>query len=317
MTSITLAASGRFDYPGDDPAALVAAADHLELAAARVDRLTQSMELSRQALRQAWTTQATEVADADIGVLATGLPTVRSRLDTARAAVLTHRGTLARIRADVDELRIRSLRAEHAIAAAQAQVDDLSARTDPMSGLLRESAVDAEAATASRQSVADAYQQLVHQANASAQNCADSLTSAWDPAGRSRGAGLADPGGVLLAQGGISVSSLSMLRIQRAVGEAIALSTDIDRRQLLTATDPALQERVARLAAIWDEEGSNGVFATEFFAALGADDTVDLLARVGTLIQPTGPAGTGAITPEIFMGLADRPRVDETCCAVR
>ena len=304
MTSITLAASGRFDYPGDDPAALVAAADHLELAAARVDRLTQSMELSRQALRQAWTTQATELADADIGVLATGLPTVRSRLDTARAAVLTHRGTLARIRADVDELRIRSLQAEHAIAAAQAQVDDLSARTDPMSGLLRESAVDAgQAATASEQSVADAYQQLVHRANASAQNCADSLTSAWDPAGRSRGAGLADPGGVLLAQGGISVSSLSMLRIQRAVGEAIALSTDIDRRQLLTATDPALQERVARLAAIWDEEGSNGVFATEFFAALGADDTVDLLARVGTLIQPTGPAGTGAITPELIRSL--------------
>ena len=24
-----------------------------------------------------------------------------------------------------------------------------------------------------------------------------------------------------------------------------------------------------------------------------------------------------AVTPEIFMGLADRPRVDETCCAVR
>ena len=52
----------------------VAAADHLELAAVRVERLTQSMELSRQALREAWTTQATDSADADLGVLAIGLP---------------------------------------------------------------------------------------------------------------------------------------------------------------------------------------------------------------------------------------------------
>ncbi len=301
---MTLGAAGRFGYPGDDPAALVVAADHLELAAARVDRLTQSMELSRQALRQAWTTQATELADADIRVLATGLPTVRSGLDTARAAVLTHRGTLTRIRADVDELRIRSLQAGHAIASAQAQVDELAARTDPMSVLLRQSAADAgQAATAARQSVTDAYQQLVQQANVSAQSCVDALGSAWDPARRSGSAGLADPGGVLLSQGGISVSSLSMLRIQREVSEAIALSTQINGLQQLTATDAALQQRVARLAAIWDREGPNGVFATEFFAALGAEDTVDLLARVGTLIQPTGPAGTGAITPELVRGL--------------
>ena len=92
----------------------------------------------------------------------------------------------------MDELRIRSLQAEHAIAAAQAQVDDLASHTDPMSGLIRESAVDAgQAAIATRQSVADAYQQLVHQATASAQSCADALTSAWDPAGRSRASGLA------------------------------------------------------------------------------------------------------------------------------
>ena len=117
---MTLAgAAARFDYPGDDPAALVAVADQLDLAAARVDRLTQSMQLSRQALRAAWTTPATELADADIGVLAAGLPVVRSSLGTAQAAVLTHRGTLARIRADVDELRIRSLQAEHALRGGQ------------------------------------------------------------------------------------------------------------------------------------------------------------------------------------------------------
>jgi len=302
---MTLAgAAARFDYPGDDPAALVAAADQLDLAAARVDRLTQSIQLSRQALREAWTTPAAELADADIGVLATGLPVVRSGLDAAQAAVLTHRGTLTRIRADVDELRIRSLRAEHAIAAADAKFDELADRTDPMSGLLRQSAEDAgQAATAAHQSVAEEYQQLVHQANTSAQSCADALASAWDPAGRSRSSTLADPGGVLLSRGGMSVSSLSMLRIQREVDEAIALATQIDGLQQPTATDPALQQRVARLAAIWDKESENGVFATRFFSTLGADGTVDLLARVGTLIQPTGPAGTGALTDELIRGL--------------
>ena len=85
--------------------------------------------------------------------------------------------------------------------------------------------------------------------------------------------------------------------------EAIAFATQIDGQQQLTATDPALQRRVARFAAIWDKEGANGVFATTFFSALGADGTVDLLARVGTLIQPTGPAGTGAVTVELIRGL--------------
>ena len=213
------AATTRFGYPGDDPAALVAAADQLDLAAARVDRLTQSMELSRQALRAAWTTQATELADADIGVLATGLPMVRSRVDAAQGAVLTHRGTLTRIRADVDELRIRFLQAEHAVVTTDGQLNDLAERTDPMSVLLRESTMDAgRAATAAQQSVAEAYQQLVHDANTSAQACADALASAWDPAGRSRGGSLADPGGVLLSQGGISVSSLNMLTIQGRSG---------------------------------------------------------------------------------------------------
>ncbi len=116
----------RLAYPGDDPAALVGAADHLDLAGTRVDRLTQSMELSRQSLRQAWTTQATDLADADVGVLVAGLTAVRSTLDTASAALLSHRGTLTRIRADVDELRTRFLRAEDAFGSAKAQVSDLA-----------------------------------------------------------------------------------------------------------------------------------------------------------------------------------------------
>ena len=94
-----------------------------------------------------------------------------------------------------------------------------------------------------------------------------------------------------------------MLRIQREVSEAIELATQINGQQQLTATDPALQQSVARLAAIWEKEGANGVFATTFFSALGTDGTVDLLARVGTLIQPAGPAGTGAVTAELIRGL--------------
>lgn len=46
-------------YPGDDPSALGMAAEQIDQAGVRVERLIEAITLSRAALKTAWTMQAT------------------------------------------------------------------------------------------------------------------------------------------------------------------------------------------------------------------------------------------------------------------
>ncbi|MEP6560358.1 MAG: hypothetical protein ABJD68_04680, partial [Nakamurella sp.] len=74
--------------------------------------------------------QATELGDADIGILVGGLPTVRTALGTAQTAVTSHQATLTRIRTEVDDLRNRYQQQQTAFETAEHDFLQLGLRLD-------------------------------------------------------------------------------------------------------------------------------------------------------------------------------------------
>ncbi|MET0966140.1 MAG: hypothetical protein ABWZ02_07075, partial [Nakamurella sp.] len=293
-----------FAYPGDEPTSLAAVAVELDEAGTRVERIIQAVTLSRSALKNSWNMQATALADADIGILIGGLPTVRTALDTAQTAVSTHQATLTRIRGEIDDLRSRYLQQDRIFDAAERDYIANSTRTDSAAVNQREhDLATGRAAVAAQQGIAEEYQALLTSANSSAQTCALALTTAWDPTGRSHSSPNGDKGMVLLAGAGISTANLNVLRINNEVAEAAKLATELDGMDWIDATDPATQQKIARLAEIWGRDGHSEIFATGFYNKLGADDTVDLMARIATFIQPNGPADSGPVDAALIHGL--------------
>ena len=295
-------------YPGDEPATLAAAAEQIDIAGVRVERLIEAITLSRGALKKAWTMQATDLADADIGTLITGLPTVRTALTSAGTAVTTHHATLTRIRLQVDELRAALHRQENALEMAQQDYHQLEQRDDAAAvAQQNEDVARANSAGAALREIIDQYQQLIQRANASAEACAAAMTTAWDPQHHSLsafGLMLSDPGRLLLNEAGLGTDTLNMLRIDAEVAEASVLAAEIDALQYLDATDPAVQAKFARLAEIWNSESANGVFATEFYNRLGPDGTVDVMARIGTVLHPVdGDLNTGPLNQALIHDL--------------
>ena len=293
-----------FAYPGDEPTSLAATAVELDEAGVRVDRIIQAISLSRGALKNSWKMAATDIADADIATLVNGLPTVRAALDKAHTAVSTHQSTLTRIRSEVDDLRTRYRQQDRIFDDAERDYIANSTRTDPAAVNQREhDLATGRAAVAAQQAIAAEYQGLVTSANTSAQSCALALTTAWDPTGKSHSAPAGDKGMVLLAGAGITATNLNVLRISNEVAEAAQLAADLDGMDRIDATDPQTQQKIARLAEIWQRDGDVEMFATGFYNKLGADDTVDLLARVATFIQPSGPDDTGPVNAALVHGL--------------
>ncbi|MET0966652.1 MAG: hypothetical protein ABWZ02_09665 [Nakamurella sp.] len=292
-----------FRYPGDDPAALAVVADQMDIAGTRIERLLTAVSLSRAALKGAWNMQASDLADADIGVLVDGLPIVRSALDSARTAITTQQTTLTRIRGEIDELKVRYRQQAAAIESATSDLAQLSTRTDPMAVVLGQGVAAAQNAAIGAQADIEAqYQQLLHDAETATQSCEDALTTSWNPNHRPS-SGYLQNGPTLLDQAGISVGSLNMLRIDAEVAEAAGLSAALAGMQDMDPADPAVQQRIVRLAEIWNQESANGVFATKFYQTLGADDTVDMMARVAVLIQPNDGDGTGRVDPAMLQNL--------------
>jgi hypothetical protein len=58
-------------------------------------------------LKLAWTGAGSDLCDSDVGVLATGLPTIQARLVTAQAAVADHQLRMSTGRREVDDIRTR------------------------------------------------------------------------------------------------------------------------------------------------------------------------------------------------------------------
>jgi hypothetical protein len=251
--------------------------------------------------------QATDLADADIGTLVSGLPTVRSALTGAQSAVVIHQAELVRIRREIDELQAQSRRQQNAYEAAAEDYRRLEQSDNPAAVEKQNRDVAAaRAASDAMEGIAERYRQLVQQADTSTHACADAMTSAWDPHRKAVsvfGLMLSNPGNVLLGGVGITASSLNMLRIDAEVAEATSIATEIDEMQFIDATDPAVQAKFARLAEIWNSESANGVFATAFYDKLGPDNTVDLMARVATVIQPPESGDYGPLNQALLHDL--------------
>ena len=297
-----MAQTATFRYPGDDPTALGTAATQLDEAATRVDRLTQALIISRTRLQDAWTMQAADLADADIGTLMAGLPTIRTALGAAHTALTTHQATLGRIRAEIDDLESRFRQQAHVWESANHDYQQQVATAGSAPSLsLTAALATANAATAAQESIWANYLQLLTEADSSAQTCMDALTTSWDPTHRA--SIVTDPGLLLLAPAGLSTSGLNLLRIDADVAEAGRLAAQIAALDGSAATDPAAQAMISRLAEIWMAEGANGVFATAFYNRLGADDTVDLMAAIATTIPPGRPGESGPITPALIADL--------------
>jgi hypothetical protein len=289
-----------FRYPGDDPGALGAAALRMDEAGVRVDRTIQAVSLSRSALLDAWTMQATELADADLGTLLAGLPTVRAALRAAHDAVVAHQGTLRRIRRDIDDLETRFRQQAHVWESADHDYRQLTVAGSAPSLPLAAALATANAATAAQEDIWANYLWLLAEADASAQTCTDALTTAWDPQHRARSSLLIGPGVALMEPAGISSSSLNMLRIDAEVAEAGRLAADITAMEYLVGNDPDAQAKIGRLAEIWRAESTNGVFATAFYARIGTDVTIDLLARLGAVVPPNGNLDTGPLNQQLL-----------------
>ena len=300
-----MAQTATFRYPGDDPTALGTAATQLDEAATRVDRLTQALTISRARLRDAWTMQAADLADADIGTLMAGLPMVRTALGAAHTALTTHQATLSRIRADIDDLETRFRQQTQVLESVNHDYRQLTATAGDAPSLQVTAALaTTNAATAAQEAIWANYLQLLTDADISAQTCMDALTTSWDPSRRA--SIVTDPGLILLAPTGLSTTGLNLLRINADVAEAGRLGAQLAALDGRDSTDPAAQAMISRLAEIWTAEGDNGIFATEFYNRLGADDAVNLMAAIATTIPPGRQGESGSITPALIGDLQCR-----------
>jgi hypothetical protein len=73
-----------FPYLGDNPVQVARLSDQLTAMGVSLGLIAESLSDTRAQLKSAWVDTAGDLCDNDIGVLANGLPTIQSRLVTAR-----------------------------------------------------------------------------------------------------------------------------------------------------------------------------------------------------------------------------------------
>lgn len=259
-----------FPYLGDNPVQVARLSDQLTAIGVSMGLIAESLSDTRAQIKSAWIDTASDLCDADIGVLANGLPTIASRLATAQAAVTAYHDDMSAGRREVDDIRVRWDHGTSRYDQAKAVLDGLIGSTDP-ADLTKADSEKAEMQAANTLlEAADAdYQALALKSNNSATNCSRSLAGTWNSTGQPSGGSGPSAGTVFLMQGGMDGTALGLLHSSQMSKLAAQAQAD-----LAGINDAGLspEERNARITAILQDYSyyaADSAFATALATGLG------------------------------------------------
>ena len=111
-----------FPYPGDDPSALLGIASDIATAQGYVGHLATHVSTAKTDLAAAWQSEAADMANADLGVIAKALPSMATRLTAAGTAVDEYQSVAFGVRYEVDHLRSEYTRLSTVLSGAAGAV---------------------------------------------------------------------------------------------------------------------------------------------------------------------------------------------------
>ncbi len=257
-----------FPYPGDDPSVLLGIASDIVTAQSYVGHLATHVSTAKTDLAAAWQSEAADMANADLGVIAKALPSMATRLTDAATAVDEYQSVAFGVRYEVDHLRSEYTRLSTVLSGEQAQygrAPRFGEANDMTPAQVKEYQAtilaDERRTQAQLDDLVTQYNQQIKKNNTAADVCSAALKSSYTVT-HYAGSTLTNDSLVT----GFDLGNLQVAHFQAMHDLGVKLATELKNHNQLDGSWADLAHQLAQEAGPYADDPE---FAAAFYATLG------------------------------------------------